>query len=135
MAFIALIEFHDSEIERVVMEPEGRMVIHFSHMNVYEERERDLYDVVSYEAELTATEVLEVSCRGLIDRGNKLAFIRVNDEEPISSSPDETETLLQAGGPAELHFDSGTILAFRCSRMDLKLGRRGAFVEEWDGPL
>jgi hypothetical protein len=135
MAVIALVEFHDGKVESVVMEKGGRIVIHFSHMSVYEERAQHVYDIVSYEAELAATEVVELNCRGALNHGDKVAFVRVNDQEPTSSSLDETETMLNSGRVAELHFDSGTIIAFRCSRMGIKLGRRGTVVEEWAGPL
>jgi len=135
MHVIELVEFHDGEVERLVLEQGGLVVVHFSHLSIYETRAVDLYDIVSYEAELRATDAIELVLRGAISRGNKVAFLRVNDEEARSLSLEETQTMLKSGTAAELHFDNGATLAFRCSNIELILRRRGEVIEEWKGPL
>jgi hypothetical protein len=135
MAKISLVEFHDGQVERVVLERGGRMVIRFSCLNVYEEKEIDRYDVVAYDAELSAVDVVELHCRGALEHTSRISFIRLNGDEPTSSSLEGTVAILKAGGYAELCFDNGTIISFQCSRIELELGQRGEVIEQWEGPL
>jgi hypothetical protein len=132
-----LIELHDAEIHQVVMCSTGDVVVAFGHVAVYERREQDKYDLVSYEAELVARGAANLSCPGLSAGGNVVSCWFLGDRE--IGSDVETQltrtTSMMAGGKVSINLTTGATIGFNCDALGLRLGRRGKVFDTWEGPL
>jgi hypothetical protein len=132
---IELVEFHDARLRELVLLEAGSLFLRFAHLVVYERRVTDLYDVVSYRAELIVRGVSELRCLGAINEKDRLSIARVDDEEVLSA----TDAALSGDGRSarsvELIFAAGTSLHAKCTHIILELQERGRILETWEGPL
>jgi hypothetical protein len=137
MATPALVEIHDATVAQVVLGVGGEARIEFSHVGVYELRQADQYDLVSYEALLAASGVEECACRGEFVLRNQVSTIRLDGRDLPSREVTAmaTEPGQRLSGVLEVLFTSGTVLMLRARAMSLKLGKRGGVFDEWVGPL
>ena len=133
---LELLELHDARLGEVCMMGDRNVVLRFAHVVAYERISEEVYDVVSYQAEISCEEVTDLHCYGAIEDQNKLSQWMIDDVE--ASSADES-TLLHVGERAVssvvLAFFGGTRLALKCRKIAFRLGNRGRVLERWMGPL
>jgi len=133
---IALVEFHDAVIDSLVLDMQGRCLVHFKHLPIYHERDRDNFEIWSYEAALQLFDVRKICVEGIGGAADYVSdMLSVGgDGDPLNSGRMPVDQRLSVS-KVELRFGSGRVAEIECGTMLLTLERATEHVEDWAGPL
>jgi hypothetical protein len=132
---IAFIEFHDAEIDAIVVQMNGVSSIHFTHLPVYHQRAPEKFEVWSYSASLQLNGVQRVLVNGAAGDADYVSnAVAFDDDGLVNSGRIPVEQRLPVS-KIELQFGSGRTVEISCSEMRLTLEEAMEHVEDWLGPL
>jgi hypothetical protein len=131
---IGLIEFHDAEIESILVGVDGSMRIQFTHLPVYHMKSVEKFEIWSYRAAFEVTGVERLRIEGppkdvdyvsdttvTTATGRTLDWRMLLDRQPIAA--------------VSIVFGSGRTVDAKCSHAQLVLQEAVEHVEDWTGPL
>lgn len=132
-----LLELHDAIVSHVAMRDTGEAVVAFGHVAVYERQGDELFDVVSYQAELIGERAANLRCPALGSDANSVAQVRIDGSELGSREETRlvTDSTPRIGGLIQVVLSTGEEIVFRCESIKLVLTNRGEPFEKWEGPL
>jgi hypothetical protein len=94
-----LLELHDAIVSNVAMQDTGKAVVFFGHVSVYEHRSDNLFDVVSYQAELIGDRATNLRCPALGTGTNTVALVKIDGCELCSREETPAVTAATTSAP------------------------------------
>jgi hypothetical protein len=132
---IACVEWHDAQVEAVVVHSEDPSALEFVHLPVYHEVSAEKFQLWSYRATLQIFGLHRLSLDGA---GGDADYI--SNAVAFGDNGLVTSGTLSVGERVpvdrlEVVFGSGRKVELCCSHVRLVLQERLEYVEDWDGPL